>query len=245
MAGIEAAELAIEFPLYHHNARSLKQRILASSGLRLKKDEDNRIVVAALRDLTFSIGKGERVALVGPNGAGKTTLLRTIAGVYEPVAGRLRVEGAIGSLIDPAAGMDTLLTGRENVVLRALFRGMTEAQGRALAEEVAGFAGLGDFLDVPIRGYSAGMNVRLAFAMATAMTPDILLMDEWFLAGDADFMKKAEERLTRLVTGAEILMIATHDMGVVRKWCTRAIRLEGGRILADGPVEEVLGEAGL
>jgi lipopolysaccharide transport system ATP-binding protein len=245
MAGIEAAGLAIEFPLYHHNARSLKQRILASSGLRLKKDDDNRIVVAALRDLTFSIGRGERVALVGPNGAGKTTLLRTIAGVYEPVAGRLRVEGAIGSLIDPAAGMDALLTGRENVVLRALFRGMTEADGRALAEEVAGFAGLGDFLDVPIRGYSAGMNVRLAFAMATAMTPDILLMDEWFLAGDADFMKKAEERLTRLVTGAEILMIATHDMGVVRKWCTRAIRLEGGRILADGPVEQVLGEAGL
>ena len=245
MAGIEAADLAIEFPLYHHNARSLKQRILASSGLRLKKDDENRIVVAALRDLTFNIGKGERVALVGPNGAGKTTLLRTIAGVYEPVAGRLRVEGAIGSLIDPAAGMDALLTGRENVILRALFRGMTEAQGRALAEEVAGFAGLGDFLDMPIRGYSAGMNVRLAFAMATAMTPDILLMDEWFLAGDADFMKKAEQRLTQLVTGAEILMIATHDMVVVRKWCTRAIRLEGGRILADGPVEQVLGEAGL
>ncbi|MEO3472529.1 ABC transporter ATP-binding protein [Roseomonas sp. CAU 1739] len=245
MAGIDAAGLAIEFPLYHHNARSLKQRILASSGLRLKKDEDNRIVVAALRDLAFTIGKGERVALVGPNGAGKTTLLRTIAGVYEPVAGRLRVEGEIGSLIDPAAGMDQLLTGRENVVLRALFRGMTEAQGRALAEDVAGFAGLGDFLDVPIRGYSAGMNVRLAFAMATAMTPDILLMDEWFLAGDADFMKKAEERLTHLVSGAEILMIATHDMGIVRKWCTRAIRLEGGRITADGPVKDVLAAAGL
>jgi len=243
MACIDAAGLGIEFPLYHHNARSLKQRILASSGLRLKKDDDNRIVVAALRDLSFTIGRGERVALIGPNGAGKTTLLRTIAGVYEPVAGRLRVEGEIGSLIDPAAGMDALLTGRENVVLRALFRGMSEAEGRALAEEVAGFAGLGDFLDVPIRGYSAGMNVRLAFAMATAMTPDILLMDEWFLAGDADFMKKAEERLTHLVTGAEILMIATHDMGVVRKWCTRALRLEGGRITADGPVEDVIGPA--
>ncbi|MBR0649737.1 ABC transporter ATP-binding protein [Roseomonas terrae] len=240
MATIEAAGLAIEFPLYHHNARSLKQRILASSGLRLKQDADNRVVVAALRDLSFSIGKGERVALVGPNGAGKTTLLRTIAGVYEPVAGMLRVEGEIGSLIDPAAGMDSLLTGRENVVLRALFRGMTEAEGRALADEVAGFAGLGDFLDVPTRGYSAGMNVRLAFAMATAMSPNILLMDEWFLAGDADFMKRAEERLAQLVTGADILMIATHDMTVVRKWCTRAIRLEGGRIVADGPVEDVI-----
>ena len=242
MAAIEAAGLAIEFPLYHHNARSLKQRILASSRLRLRKDEDNRIVVSALRDLNFTIRSGERVALVGPNGAGKTTLLRTVAGIYEPVAGRLRVTGEIGSLIDPAAGMDVLLTGRENVILRALYRGMTEAQGRALAEEVAGFAGLGDFLDMPIRGYSAGMNVRLAFAMATAMTPEILLMDEWFLAGDAEFMQKAEERLARLVTDAEILLIATHDMKIVRKWCTRAIRLEGGRIAADGTVDEVLGE---
>ena len=241
MAAIEASGLAIEFPLYHHNARSLKQRILASSRLRLRKDEDNRIVVSALRDLNFTIRSGERVALVGPNGAGKTTLLRTVAGIYEPVAGRLRVTGEIGSLIDPAAGMDVLLTGRENVILRALYRGMTEAQGRALAEEVAGFAGLGDFLDMPIRGYSAGMNVRLAFAMATAMTPEILLMDEWFLAGDAEFMQKAEERLARLVTDAEILLIATHDMKIVRKWCTRAIRLEGGRITADGTVDEVLG----
>ncbi|MBR0679528.1 ABC transporter ATP-binding protein [Roseomonas eburnea] len=243
MALIEAAGLAIEFPLYHHNARSLKQRILASSPLRLRKDEDNRIVVAALRDLSFTIRSGERVALVGPNGAGKTTLLRTVAGIYEPVAGQLSVTGEIGSLIDPAAGMDSLLTGRENVVLRALYRGMTEAAGRALAEEVAGFAGLGDFLDMPIRGYSAGMNVRLAFAMATAMTPEILLMDEWFLAGDAEFMTKAEERLARLVTDAEILLIATHDNAIVRKWCTRAIRLEGGRITADGTVAEILGEA--
>ncbi len=242
MAAIEAAGLAIEFPLYHHNARSLKQRILASSPLRLKKGEDNRIVVAALRNLSFTIGNGERVALVGPNGAGKTTLLRTIAGVYDPVAGRLRVEGEIGSLIDPAAGMDPLLTGRENVVLRALYRGLTEADGRALADEVAGFAGLGEFFEVPIRGYSAGMSVRLAFAMATAMTPAILLMDEWFLAGDADFMRRAETRLSRLVTDAEILVIATHDLKIVRKWCTRAIRLEGGRILADGTVTEVLGE---
>jgi len=242
MAVIDATGLAIEFPLYHHNARSLKQRIFSASPLRLKKDEDNRIVVAALRDLTFTIGNGERVALVGPNGAGKTTLLRTIAGVFEPVAGRLRVVGEVGTLIDPAAGMDPLLTGGENVVLRALYRGMTEAEGRALAEEVASFAGLAEFFDVPIRGYSAGMNVRLAFAMATAMTPEILLMDEWFLAGDADFMAKADARLSRLVTDAEILVIATHDMHVVRRWCTRVIELEGGRIKADGTVTEVLGE---
>jgi ABC-type sugar transport system ATPase subunit len=114
---------------------------------------------------------------------------------------------------------------------------------RALADEVAEFSGLGEFIDLPIRGYSAGMNVRLSFAMATAITPEILLMDEWFLAGDADFMAKAEERLTRLVTGADILVIATHDMAIVRQWCTRAIKLDSGRIIADGPVEEVLGPA--
>ena len=241
MPRIEAEDLAIEFPLYHHNARSLKKRLFDGATRRVKQDAESRVVVAALSGLSFAIGKGERVALVGSNGAGKTTLLRTIAGIYEPVAGRLLVEGEIGSLIDPGAGMNPLLTGRENIVLRGLYRGMKESEGRALANEIAEFSGLGEFIDLPIRGYSAGMNVRLSFAMATAITPEILLMDEWFLAGDANFMAKAEDRLTRLVAGADILVIATHDMGIVRQWCTRAIKLEAGRIVADGPVAEVLG----
>lgn len=243
MAGIEAHALTIEFPLYHHNARSLKRRIFDGATRRVKQDAESRVVVAALADLNFLIGKGDRVALIGSNGAGKTTLLRTIAGIYEPVAGQLMVEGTIGSLIDPGAGMNPLLTGRENIVLRGLYRGLTEREGRSLADEVADFSGLGEFIDLPIRGYSAGMNVRLSFAMATAMTPEILLMDEWFLASDADFMAKAEARLTRLVTGADILVIATHDMAIVRKWCTRAIKLDAGRIIADGSVAEVLGPA--
>ncbi|MBW8270324.1 ABC transporter ATP-binding protein [Caldovatus aquaticus] len=240
MARILAEGISIEFPLYHLGARSLKKRLLAATPLRLRADAANRIVVAALRDLSFEIRRGERVALVGRNGAGKTTLLRTLAGVYEPVAGRLTVEGAVGSLIDPAAGMDPDATGRENIVLRALYRGLTAAEGQALAEEIAAFAGLGEFLDVPVRAYSAGMHVRLAFAMATAMTPQVLLMDEWFLAGDAEFMEKAQERLSRLVSDADILVLATHDMTVARAWCTRAVRLDAGRIVADGPVTEIL-----
>jgi lipopolysaccharide transport system ATP-binding protein len=243
MALIEAKGLYLDFPFYHLGARSLKKRLLR--GARLHTDDSNRVVVTALRQLEFRIGTGERVALVGPNGAGKTTLLRTLAGVYEPVAGRLLVEGQVGALIDVAAGMDQESTGRENVMLRGLYRGLSDAECEALVEEVAAFSGLGDFFDVPIRTYSAGMGVRLAFALATAMQPQVLLMDEWFLAGDAAFMAKAEERLARLVGGADILVIATHDFGVVRRWCNRAIRMEGGVIVADGPAEEVLAAMGV
>ncbi|MBY0331333.1 MAG: ABC transporter ATP-binding protein [Acetobacteraceae bacterium] len=241
MAHILADRVTIEFPLYHVGARSLKKRLMAAS--RLREDDSNRIVVAALRELSFAVAPGERVALVGHNGAGKTTLLRTLAGVYEPVGGRLEVAGSIGSLIDPSAGMDADSTGRENIILRGLFRGMPEEECTAMAAEVGAFSGLGEFLDVPVRTYSAGMAVRLAFAVATLMAPQILLMDEWFLAGDADFMARARERLEALVQGADILVLATHDMSIVRQWCTRAIRLGGGRIEADGPVEEILGAA--
>ncbi|NGM21455.1 ABC transporter ATP-binding protein [Roseomonas stagni] len=242
MALIEASGLCLDFPFYHLGARSLKKRLLR--GARLHTDDSNRVVVTALRNLDFRITTGERVALVGPNGAGKTTLLRTLAGVYEPVQGRIAVEGQIGALIDVAAGMDPDSTGRENVTLRGLYRGLSDAECVELVEEVAAFSGLGDFFDVPIRTYSAGMGVRLAFALATAMQPQVLLMDEWFLAGDAAFMAKAEERLARLVGGADILVIATHDFNVVRRWCNRAIRMEGGVIVADGPAEEILASMG-
>ncbi len=237
---IEARGLTIEFPLYHFGARSLKKRLLARAGARVRTDDANRVVVSALRDLNFAISRGERVALVGHNGSGKTTLLRALAGIYEPVGGSLRVEGEVGSLIDPAAGLDVDSTGRENIRLRGLYGGLNEEELQKLEEAASAFSGLGEFLDVPTRGYSAGMQVRLSFAMATTMTPQVLLMDEWFLAGDADFMLRAEERLVDLVRGAEILVIATHDESVVRRWCTRAIRLEAGRIVADGPVAEVL-----
>jgi lipopolysaccharide transport system ATP-binding protein len=241
MARIEAEGLLIEFPFYHLGARSLKKHLLGRASKRLHTDQQNRVVVSALRDISFSISRGERVALVGPNGAGKTTLLRTLSGVYEPVGGKLLVDGSVGALIDVMAGMDNEATGRENVILRGLYRGFSQAESEALVEEVGAFAGLGEFLDVPMRAYSAGMSVRLSFAMATAVRPEILLMDEWFLAGDADFMTRAQDRLVNLVGQADILVIATHDQAIVRRWCNRAIRLEGGRITADGTVDEVLG----
>jgi lipopolysaccharide transport system ATP-binding protein len=240
MALIEAKDLRVEFPLYHLAARSLKKSLLARAAVRVRTDEANRVVVSALRDLNFRIESGERVALIGRNGAGKTTLLRSLAGIYEPVGGHLRIEGTIGSLIDPAAGMDQDSTGRENIRLRALYRNLDIAGQAALEQEVVDFAGLGEFIDVPIKGYSAGMSIRLAFAIATAMQPHILLMDEWFMAGDASFMDKAEARLNTLISGADIMVIATHNMDIVRRLCTRAIRLDAGRILADGPVDPIV-----
>ncbi|MFO0156942.1 MAG: ABC transporter ATP-binding protein [Alphaproteobacteria bacterium] len=133
----------------------------------------------------------------------------------------------------PRASSDSLSTGRENIQLRALYRGLNAEQTAALEAEAGDFSGLGEFLDVPIHGYSAGMSIRLAFAVATAVQPQIVLMDEWFSAGDADFMAKAEARLEQLVTASEILVIATHDMTVVKRWCNRVIRLESGRIVGD------------
>ena len=238
MARIDADGLTIAFPFYEIGARSLKKRLLTNA--RLHADASNRVVVSALRDLTFRIDRGERVALVGSNGAGKTTLLRTLAGIYEPASGRLVVEGCVSALIDLSAGLNEDATGRENIELRGLYGDLPAAERRALAAHVEAFSGLGEFLDVPIRTYSAGMSLRLSFALATARLPQVLLMDEWFFAGDAAFMARADARLAEMIGGADILVIATHDMSVVRRWCTRVIRLDGGRIVADGPVEAVL-----
>ncbi|MBS7813733.1 ABC transporter ATP-binding protein [Roseococcus pinisoli] len=243
MARIEAQGLSIDYPLYHHNGRSLKKRLLGNGPGRLKADSGSTVAVAALRSLDFVIERGERVALIGPNGAGKSTLLRALAGIYEPAGGRLTLQGTIASLIDPNAGVNALLTGRENIALHCLYRGLKGEEAERFTEYAVSFADLGEFIDLPIRGYSAGMNIRLGFALATAKAPAILLMDEWLAAGDQNFMKKADQRLGELVGQAEILVIATHSMDIVNKWCTRAIHMEGGRIVDDVPLTRPAPEA--
>jgi lipopolysaccharide transport system ATP-binding protein len=241
------AQIAVEgvsvlFPLYHGNSRSLKKMVVAAASGRLGNDQRHRVVVEALRDLTFTLNSGDRLGLIGSNGAGKTTLLRTLAGIYEPAMGRVRVQGSLNALLDPSLGMNMELTGRENIMLRGLYNGLSKPMLARLEEDVAEFADLSDFIDLPVRIYSAGMVVRLGFALATAIRPQILLMDEWFLAGDAAFMAKARERLEEMVRGAEILVLSTHSIEIVRSWCTRVLWLEQGRIRSDGPAEPVLEE---
>ena len=239
-AAIDAEQICVDFPLYHNNARSLKRAVFRTVSGRVATDVKHRTVVRALRDVSFRLRRGDRLGLIGGNGAGKTTLLRTLAGIYEPQGGRMRVRGSLSALLDPNLGMNVDLTGRENIMLRGLYAGLKLSAMHQLEEDVAGFAELGEFLDLPVRVYSSGMVVRLGFALATAIRPQVLLMDEWFLAGDATFMEKARGRLEDMVRGADILVLSTHMPGVVLNWCTRVIWLDQGRVRADGPAEAVL-----
>ena len=241
-AVIEVRGESLDFPLYHGNARSLKRTVFSKVSGRIGNDTKHRVVVEALRDISFSLSSGDRLGLVGTNGAGKTTLLRTLAGIYEPVIGRISVRGSLNALLDPQLGMNLELTGRENIMLRGLYNGLDRAAILRLEEDVCEFAELGDFIDLPVRIYSSGMVVRLGFGLATAIRPQVLLMDEWFLAGDVTFMEKARLRLEDLVRGAEILVLSSHAMPVIAAWCTRVIWMDQGRIRADGPTDEVMGQ---
>jgi lipopolysaccharide transport system ATP-binding protein len=239
-ASIDAHDVSVLFPLYHGNSRSLKKLMVAAASGRLAEDKQHRVVVRALSEISFSLKSGERLGLVGSNGAGKTTLLRVLAGIYEPVTGYVRLHGTFNALLDPSLGTNAELTGRENIMLRGLYSGLSQAMLARLEEDVIEFAELSDFIDLPMRIYSAGMTIRLGFALATAIRPRILLMDEWFLAGDASFMEKARQRMEDMVRSADILVLSTHSDPIVREWCTRVIWLEKGRIRADGPAGEIL-----
>jgi lipopolysaccharide transport system ATP-binding protein len=232
--------LTVFFPLYHGNSRSLKKTVFAAATGRLGRDAQHRPGVQVLRDISFNLGSGDRLGLIGPNGAGKTTLLRTLAGIYEPVVGRVRVQGSLNALLNTQLGMNVDLTGRENIRLRGLYDGLTTPVLARLTDDVTSFADLGHFIDLPLRIYSSGMLVRLAFALATAIRPQILLMDEWILAGDATFLERARVRLEDMVRGAEILVLSTHDVATLQDWCTRVIWLDQGRVRQDGPTELVL-----
>ena len=237
---IEVADVSVDFPLYHGNARSLKKTVFSTVTGRMGADTKKRVVVQALRDVSFRLGSGDRLGLIGGNGAGKTTLLRTLAGIYEPVVGRIRVEGSLNALLDPNLGMNPDLTGRENIMLRGLYNGLSQPQIRQLEQDVRDFAELGDFIELPVRIYSSGMVVRLGFALATAIRPQVLLMDEWFLAGDSSFMERARTRLEDMVRRAEILVLSTHMTNVVMDWCTRVIWLDQGRVRADGDAADIV-----
>lgn len=240
MAIIEFDKVCVDFPIYNANSRSIKKLLIrASTGGNLSSEGNGRVVVRALEDLTFRLKDGDRVGILGHNGAGKSTLLRLLSGVYTPSSGHSRITGEIASLIDISLGIDPEATGMENIFLRASLLGMKRHEINNKINEIIEFSELGDFINMPLRTYSTGMHLRLAFAVSTIIRPEILLMDEWLSVGDENFRSKAESRMTELVQSTSILVIASHSQELVMNTCNRAILLEHGKIIMDGAAQDV------
>lgn len=241
MATIHLNDVSVDFVLYQGSARSLKKTLLRSStsGV-LKHDAHHRVTVKALSNLSVTLEHGDRVGLIGGNGAGKTTLLRVLAGVYEPTAGRIRVEGRVTPLFDLGLGLDMDASGYDNIRMRAAYFGLDAAEVERKMDDIAAFTELGDYLDLPVRTYSAGMTLRLAFAAATSVDPEILLLDEWLAVSDSKFLEKAQRRAEGFVNRSSILVVASHVEDVLKRLCNKLLWLERGTIQRVGPVEEVL-----
>ena len=240
MASIEFSGVNVDFPIYNANGRSLKKRLMSvATGGQLGEDQQGRVVVRALEGLNFKLSDGDRVGLLGHNGAGKSTLLRLLSGVYAPTAGTARVEGEVGSLLDISLGIDHEATGRENIFIRGALLGMERSQIVAQLDEIIEFSELGDFIDMPVRTYSTGMHLRLAFAVSTVVRPEILLMDEWLSVGDESFKHKAEARMTEMVRSTNILVLASHSRQLILNTCNRVLWFEHGKVRMDGEPAEV------
>jgi ABC-type polysaccharide/polyol phosphate transport system ATPase subunit len=229
-------EVSVSFPIYQSSSRSLKKHLLfRGTGGQLASDACHRIVIEALRN-----DAGDRIALIGSNGAGKTTLLRVMAGIYQPASGIVTSCGRISPLFDTALGIDAELSGYDNIRLRGMLLGLSSSEIESYMSDIGKFTGLGDYLNIPVRTYSSGMMTRLTFAVATCFSPEILLMDEWIMAGDAAFLAKARHRVASFVERASILVLASHSFEICRQWCTKAIWLERGQIQMFGEIEAVL-----
>jgi ABC-type polysaccharide/polyol phosphate transport system ATPase subunit len=233
-------DVSVEFPIYSGGSRSLKKLLLNSTTQgNLARDASDRITVLALSGITLDIKHTDRLAIIGANGAGKSTLLKVLAGIYAPTGGRMHASGRVSALLTASVGLNPEATGRENIIIRGMYMDVHPRDMRPLVDEIAEFTELGSFIDMPVRTYSSGMMVRLCFAVATALRPEILLMDEWLAAGDAAFLHKARQRMEDFVSGTSILVLASHSLPLVKEWCNRAILLDHGRITAMGSVEDV------
>ena len=239
MAHIIFKNVCVDFPIYSVQSRSLKNTVMqAATGGRVNFGA-KQTVIQSLRDVSFSLQPGDRVGLIGHNGAGKSTLLRTIGKVYEPTSGVADIQGNIGSLVDISLGIDMEATGRENIFIRGALLGLTRKQIDESFDEIVEFSELGDFIDMPVRTYSSGMRLRLAFSVATIIRPEILLMDEWLSVGDAAFNSKARKRMMDLVESSEILVIASHSRKLIEDTCNKVLWFEHGNLKMNGTPAEI------
>ncbi|EIP0576814.1 ABC transporter ATP-binding protein, partial [Escherichia coli] len=230
--------VGISYPIFDVKSRSLKANFVRLTTGGIVSSNAKSVTVDALKNINIELKHGDRLALIGHNGAGKSTLLKTIAGIYEPTEGVISTNGSIASLLDISLGMNSESSGRENIYSRGMLLGMTRKQIDEISEDIIEFTELADFIDLPVRTYSSGMAVRLAFAISTAVKPDILLLDEVIGAGDASFMERARIRITELIESVGILIFSSHSEQDVRDFCNRGIVLDAGKIVFDGTVND-------
>ena len=242
VASLYTSNITVDFPIYNARMRSLRNRLLyAGTGGRIGHYSDRtRPCVRALENVTLHFQHGDRVGLVGHNGAGKTTLLRVLSGAYEPTHGHVSRNGRTSALLNISRGIDAESTGYDNILIRGLLLGLRAVQVRERMDEIAEFTELGDYLSMPVYTYSTGMRLRLAFAICTSFETEILLMDEWLSVGDKTFLAKAQRRLDRLVEGAGILVLASHNTALIKRICNKGVMLESGRVKAIGNIESLL-----
>jgi ABC-type polysaccharide/polyol phosphate transport system ATPase subunit len=242
LAQIVLSNVITEFPIYGPQP-SLRTALLGRVGGVLRRGSNGaakRVVVRALDNMSLTVRHGDQIGILGHNGAGKSTMLRVLAGIYQPSHGSILIEGRVSPLFTTAPGLAVEDTGYENIVTCGLLLGMTRDEIERKLPEIEAFTELSDYLALPVRTYSSGMLVRLGFAIATAIDPEILLLDEGLGAGDARFAARATERVKALIERSSIMVLASHSDRLIRQMCKRAILLDHGRLVADGPTEEVL-----
>ena len=237
MARIELDNVGLTFRVRQRGRITLKEFLVRQM---FRRSINPIIEVRALQDVSLQFHEGERVGIVGHNGAGKSTLLKVLAGIYPPSQGRRLVEGRISSLFDIALGFEPDASGWENICFRGYLQGETPQTIRAKIQPIADFTELGDFLNMPVRYYSAGMLVRLAFSIATAIEPEILLVDEVLSVGDMAFQEKARLRMREMIAKAKLIVIVSHDLINLTQLCDRAVWMDHGRVRQLGPTAEII-----
>lgn len=238
MSKIIIENLSIRFRAYNRH-QSLKEFF---ANFLHRRPQARAAEFRALDDVSLNITAGERVGIVGHNGAGKSTFLKALCRVYEPTKGRVRVEGRLAPLLEIGAGFHPEFTGRENIYFNGAILGYTPQQLHAIESEIVAFAELEQFIDMPVKYYSTGMYLRLAFSLATACEPDILVLDEMFAGGDVAFVQRATDRMKRMIDRANIMILVSHNLDLLASMCERVIWLDHGRIRRDGPTVQVLTE---
>jgi ABC-type polysaccharide/polyol phosphate transport system ATPase subunit len=241
MSKIVCKQVSLSYPIYDLDKRSFKRNLasIATGGL-VVKDTKGLVKINALQNINLHLKEGDRVGLIGHNGAGKSTFLRLLSGVYEPEQGNIHVEGKVSSLLNINVGMQPTLTGYENIRIRGLLMGLSPSKIQSVITDIENFTELGNFLSMQVKTYSTGMSIRLAFALSTAIEPDILLVDEVIGAGDANFLEKAKKRMHAIIQKSNIMVLASHSNDIITQFCNRVLWLEHGQIKLDGPAEEVI-----